>query len=798
MSRDARETRRERALDDLEIVGTETEERFDRIVRLAASRFGAPIALVSLVGGERQWFKARVGLAQQETPVSQAFCVHTIADDAVMVVPDATLDRRFFDHPLVTGPSGIRFYAGAPLILENGLRVGALCVLDHVPRPGFDARDRSDLAAFAAIVVDLMEQRVAMMRHATTELRYRDIVQSAAASVVVVDTDGVILSANPATATIFKRDAEGLHGASVRLLLPDLAATPANDSTAAGVDETMELRGRRADGSDVPVKLHVNRWNDSRGRQFATLVMRDLTARQEAESALAAARRETDAARAAAEQAHLRLEEAVDAMPGGFGLFDADDRLVVCNAAARSLYPTLSHLLTPGASYEELLRTLVDTGVFALAEDEDPEDWIQARLAFRRNPAGHADVQLAGGRWLRFEDRITRDGGRVGIRIDVTASKRREESFKLLFEGNPVPMWLHDPWSGRIVEVNDTAVAAYGYDRETFLAMTVADIERAADPETASPTAGRRHRRADGSVIDVEIVQSRMTFEDRELVLCGLIDVTARNRAEASLRLARDSAEEASRMKSQFLANMSHELRTPLNAILGFSQLLESGVAGPLSENAQSYLGYIGSSGTHLLSIIEDVLDLSRFEAGYLTLDEQEVDLSETIASAVERVRCTAVDRGITIQADLGTAAYRMRGDSFRLKQIVTNLLSNAVKFSLRDGRVLVELAQAPSGEMELRVIDHGIGMHQENVPIALEPFMQIEGGLNRRFEGCGIGLPLTRSLVQLHQGSLTIDSAPRKGTSVCVRFPAERILSTHGIGESAARSPESTTSSRQ
>jgi len=792
MRRDATEVRRERALDDLEIVGSETEERFDRIVRLAASRFGVPIALISLVGGDRQWFKARVGFAHQETPLSEAFCVHTIANDTVMVVPDATLDPRFSGHPLVRGASGIRFYAGAPLTLRNGHRVGALCILDNAPRPNFDEPDKRDLAAFAAIVADLMEQRVAMMRHATTEVRYRDIVQAAAASIVVIDTDGAIVSANPATETIFKREADSLQGAPVHLLLPGLVTPPANDGVATGTDETMQLRGRRADGSDVPIELYVNRWHDSRGRQFTTLVLRDLTARNEAERALAISKRETDTARAAAEQAHLRLEEAIEVLPGGFGLFDAEDRLVVCNAGARSLYPTLSHLLTPGTSYEELLRRFVEAGVFALPDGTNPEDWIERRLAFHRDPAGHDDVQLTGGRWVRFEDRITREGGRVGIRVDVTASKRREESFKLLFEGNPVPMWLHDPWSGRIVEVNDTAVAAYGYDREIFRAMTVADIELPADPDATSPTAGRRHRCADGSVIDVEIVQSRMTFEDRELVLCGLIDVTARNRAEASLRLARDAAEEASRMKSQFLANMSHELRTPLNAILGFSQLLESGVGGSLSEKAQSYVGYIGSSGTHLLSIIEDVLDLSRFEAGYLTLNEQEVDLSETIESAVERVRCTAVDRGITIHADLGTAASRIRGDSFRLKQIVTNLLSNAVKFSLQDGRVLVELAPAPSGGLDLRVIDHGIGMHEADVPIALEPFLQIEGGLNRRFEGCGIGLPLTRSLVRLHQGSLTIESAPRKGTSVCVRFPADRVVS-HG---ETVRPPSQSTAS--
>jgi len=776
------EARRRRAVDDLEIVGSQAEERFDRIVRLAASRFCAPISLISLVESDRQWFKARIGLDREETPLSEAFCAHTIAHDGVTVVPDTTRDPRFADNPFVTGPNQVRFYAGAPLILSTGDRVGTLCIKDHDPRDGFSERDRQDLADLAALATDLMEQRVAGMRHATTETRYRDIVDSAAASIVVVDADGGIVSANPATAVIFTRDGCSLEGAPIRLLLPDLPHPAANNDGPAHA--AFEFQGLRGDGSDVPVDVVVNRWHDSRGRAFATLMMRDLTARREAERALAASRRETDAARAAAERAYLRLEDAVEVMPGGFGLFDAEDRLVVCNARARSLYAPVAHMLVTGTRYEDILRACVEAQLFVIPDGMAAEDWIRNRLDYHRLPAGHEDIRLSDGRWIRLEDRGTRDGGSVCVRIDVTASKRREASFKLLFEGNPVPMWLHDPRSRRIVEANANATSLYGYDRESFLAMSLSDIEiEPALGGTSESVTAHRHRRADGAVIDVEIVQSHMVFEDRELVLCGLLDVTARTEAEASLRFARDSAEEASRMKSQFLANMSHELRTPLNAILGFSQLLTEGIAGPLTPNARDYVGYIDSSGQHLLSIIEDVLDLSRFEAGHLKLHEDEVDLADTIASAIDLVRGSAVERGIAIDLDIAAETCCVRGDPIRLKQIVANLISNAVKFSHRDTSISIGVVAPPRGGLDLSVVDHGIGMATTDLAIAIEPFMQVEGGLNRRFEGCGVGLPLTKSLVHLHDGTLAIDSVPNKGTTVRVTFPPSRVVARQNAG---------------
>lgn len=770
------EARRRRAVEDLEVVGSPAEDRFERIVRLAASRFSVPVCLIGLVESDRQWFKARIGFDQEEARLSDTFCIHAIAHDGVMVVPDATRDARFVDNPFVTGPSHVRFYAGAPLKLSSGDRVGTFCILDQAPRADFSAEDQRDLVEFATLAADQMEQRVASLHHKTTETRYRDIVDSAASGIVVVDGDGSIMSANPATVAIFDRNVDGLEGAPIWLLLPDLPHPVASDGDPG--QSSFEILGVRRDGSEVPVAVLVNRWCDSRGRAFATLIVRDLTARREAERALAASRLEADAARAAADRAHLRLEDAVEVMSGGFGLFDANDRLVVCNARARSLYAPVAHLLITGMRYEDILQASVEAGLFAIPDDMTAEDWIRNRLDYHRLPVGHEDIQLSDGRWVRLEDRRTRDGGCVCMRTDVTASKRREASFKLLFEANPVPMWLQDPHSGRIVEANFNATSLYGYDRGTFLAMSLSEIE--IDPvvdRTSASGLARRHRRADGSVIDVEIVQSQMVFDDRDLILCGLLDVTARNEAEASLRHARDSAEEASRMKSQFLANMSHELRTPLNAILGFSQLMVEGIAGPLTQTARDYIGYIDSSGQHLLSIIEDVLDLSRFEAGYLKLDEDQVDLADTIASAIDLVRGSAVERGIVIDLDISAETCCVRGDPIRLKQIVANLISNAVKFSHRDTSISIGVAAPPCGGLDITVVDHGIGMGTGDLAVALEPFMQVEGGLDRRFEGCGVGLPLTKSLVHLHDGTLSIDSVPNEGTTVRVMFPPGRVV---------------------
>jgi two-component system, cell cycle sensor histidine kinase PleC len=243
------------------------------------------------------------------------------------------------------------------------------------------------------------------------------------------------------------------------------------------------------------------------------------------------------------------------------------------------------------------------------------------------------------------------------------------------------------------------------------------------------------------------------------------------------LESARMAAEESSRVKSQFMANMSHELRTPLNAIIGFSEVIRDALVGPVAARYKDYARDIHSSGRHLLGLINDVLDLSKIELGRLELHEEPVVLAKLVSDCerfvAERVRASSLELAIDLPSDLPM----LRADELRLKQVVLNLLSNAVKFTPVGGRITLRAATTPESGIVLAVADTGIGMKAEEIPIALEPFRQIDSALNRRYEGTGLGLPLARTLVELHGGTLAISSAPGQGTTVTVTLPAERVI---------------------
>jgi signal transduction histidine kinase len=240
---------------------------------------------------------------------------------------------------------------------------------------------------------------------------------------------------------------------------------------------------------------------------------------------------------------------------------------------------------------------------------------------------------------------------------------------------------------------------------------------------------------------------------------------------------ARRSAEQSSRVKSHFMANMSHELRTPLNAILGFSEVIRDALVGPLDVRYQGYAQDIHSSGQHLLGLINDVLDLSKIEAGRLTLHEEQVDLAKLAGDCQRLLAERFLAAQLTLAIDLPPDLPRVRGDELRLKQILLNLLSNAAKFTPAGGRVVLAMEAMPEGAIRLSVADTGIGMRPEEIPLVLQPFRQVESSLNRRYDGAGLGLPLARTLAELHGGKLVIESAPGKGTKVTITLPARRVV---------------------
>ena len=259
---------------------------------------------------------------------------------------------------------------------------------------------------------------------------------------------------------------------------------------------------------------------------------------------------------------------------------------------------------------------------------------------------------------------------------------------------------------------------------------------------------------------------------------CALrVDITEQKRIELDLQQAKDAAERANDAKSAFLANMSHELRTPLNAVIGFAEIIEREMFGTVG-NARyvSYAGDIRHAGQHLLSIINDVLDLSKVEAGHFTLNEAICDVQQLIGEAVRVTTGVRGEAGPALQRDIMPGLPLLRGDERALVQVLINLLSNAIKFTPRDGWVLITARRALDDGMLIEVQDTGVGIASEHIETALSAFGQVEGPLQRRHSGTGLGLPLARALVELHQGRLTLRSALGQGTTVTIHLPAGRL----------------------
>jgi two-component system, cell cycle sensor histidine kinase PleC len=254
-------------------------------------------------------------------------------------------------------------------------------------------------------------------------------------------------------------------------------------------------------------------------------------------------------------------------------------------------------------------------------------------------------------------------------------------------------------------------------------------------------------------------------------------DITDLKRRELQLDAARQDAEAANRTKSRFLATMSHELRTPLNAVIGFSDVLRGELLGPIgSPKYRDYANHIHDSAIHLLNVLSDILDMSKVEAGQISLNETVIDVGAAVREVVELFEQEAGFAKIALIGPPPPPLTPLLADQRYVRQMLINLLSNALKFTPTGGRIAVDVARDPAADLVITVADTGVGMSDDQLEIALAPFGQIDSPLMRKYQGTGLGLPIVKSLIELHGGRLAIASAPGEGTRVSLVFPARRL----------------------
>lgn len=391
----------------------------------------------------------------------------------------------------------------------------------------------------------------------------------------------------------------------------------------------------------------------------------------------------------ARDKAETRLSDAFENAPAGFALFDAADRLVLCNNVFRSHYPApLREELVPGAPYERLLRAAAEASHNADINDAATLDrYIEERLAAHQASNDELVRQHQDGAWVLIRERHTSDGGTVVFETDISAMKQQEEAL--------------------------------------------------------------RH-------------------------------------SEQAERVAREQAENASRAKSSFLATMSHELRTPLNAVIGFSEIIETQLFGSNPERYRDYGGLIRRSGHHLLAIINDILDIAKLQSGKTELHIEPTSIAGIIDETLRLVQNQAEAANLLLDHEIEGDLPMVRADATRLRQVLLNLLSNAIKFTPGGGRISIT-AHGIDGGVRIDVSDTGIGIAATDIPRALEPFGQVSNAMTRTHEGTGLGLPLSKSLIELHGAHFGIASALGSGTTVSIIFPVELTVADDGAASASA-----------
>ncbi len=562
-------------------------------------------------------------------------------------------------------------------------------------------------------VQDVTEQRRAESAIRESEQRIRAIMDNVADSLVTIDQLGIIGSVNPATEALFGYDAAELIGRNVSLLMP------------------MPMRGQH--DNDLQQYVETGKSN-----------------------ILGVAGREVTGSRKDGSTVEVELS-VTEMRHGGRRLFIGAMRDITERKQAQEA-------LRQRTVFIELSKAVAAAANEAVSIESALQVCLDEVCRHTGWPVGHA--------YLLAEDHANE---LVPSPIWSLADAPRFEEFREITMATRFARGVGMP--GHILESREASwIADIGKEGNFKRVRISSDIGIHA--AFGFPiTIGTEVAGVLEFFSDVPTELNPMALEVMTHVGTQIGRVIERTRAEHQLLAAKETAEYANRTKSEFLATMSHELRTPLNAIIGFSEVMMQELFGPMGHaNYKDYAGDILHSGRHLLELINDILDVSKAEAGMIELSEEVVEMADIIEACLRLIRPRATEKNLTVETDLPQENIQVRADRRRLKQVVLNLLSNAVKFTEKGG-ITVELRGEPGDGMILRVIDTGIGIAQTDLERVMEPFVQADSTLSRSAEGTGLGLPLSRALMETHGGELMITSEIGSGSIATIRLPADRLI---------------------
>lgn len=770
------------ALYNLELLDSEPEERFDRITRLARSYFDFPIALISLVDRDRQWFKSIVGLEAEALPRDTSFCGHAILQEEVFSIPDASLDPRFADNPLVIGEPYIRAYYGVPLRAPDGFRVGTLCLVDHKPRE-LSAEQLDTLRDMAKMVEDKLALNNILRQAKLADKRQRRlnaILQTEMDAIVSIKSDGSIVGANPATQTLFGYEIEQLIGQSVDKLLVKPFFDPLNRASEPKLDQKVtqvgslreERMGVRMNGEIFPLELSLS-LVDIDGESQKILIMRDVSERKTYENQLGSLlerlRRSQEFAHIGSWEWDIQTENLFwsNGAADIFGLAPESMQLTIDEFTQR-IHPDDQSRVAEAIKQCIEQRKTYDIEHRIIRADGQ-EYWVQERGDVVYDEQGTP---------LRM----------LGVVIDIDAKKRaelelheRRRQLKQAQKRARLGNWRANvqtgelSWSGVIYDI-------FGFDPkikpsiELFMQSIPPDDQALIEEshmqarQTGVHDVVHRIVRPDGSVRIVhELAEMQFDKKGEPLYLIGTVqDVTELKQAEqdllqqqSQLREAIEKAEHASQAKTEFLSSMSHELRTPLNSILGFAQLLHKDQH--LNELQKDSLNEIIQAGKHLLELINQILDFASIESGQVELNFESVSLNKTLNECLSLLKPQAVNKKLELILEL-PEEFKVNADRLRLKQVILNLMSNGIKYNQLAGKLKLQ-AKSNAEFVRLSVTDSGPGIPSEKIKKLFTPFERLDKQ-GSAIEGSGIGLSISKTLIEQMAGEIGVESSTQAGSS--------------------------------